>query len=168
MLQAHALIKIRHDNMVVGCCWCTCVWVLLIWAHPDVHMHTYMCMYIYIMYIYYKIYIYIMYMKINPTYMAYMKSVNFGGHMHIHKLYTVILGPMMFGVCVCGCAAWQHCEWPTKIHNFTPSVLIMFAILVSVTFWSMACGICWFCFLLPRSVWLVDFLHVLVVTLTCT
>ena len=46
-----------------------------------------------------------MYMKINPTYMAYMKSVNFGGHMHIHKLYTVILGPMMFGVCVCGCAA---------------------------------------------------------------
>ena len=64
---------------------------------------TCVCIYIYIMYIYYNIYI--MYMKINPTYMAYMKSVNFGGHMHIHKLYTVILGPMMFGVCVCGCAA---------------------------------------------------------------
>lgn len=129
-----------------------------------VHLHVYV--YIYVLYIYYNMYMYIMHMQLTQSIWPIWNRLI----LVVTGLCTnyIIPGPMMLGVCVCGCAAWQHCEWPTKIHNFTPSVLIMFAILVSVTFWSMACGICWFCFLLPRSVWLVDFLHVLVVTLTCT
>ena len=43
----------------------------------------------------YNVYMYIMYMQINSTYMAYMKSVNFGGHRHIQKLYI----------------AWSHDAW---------------------------------------------------------
>ena len=131
-----------------------CVFIYLK-LDPDVHMYTHMCIQTHT-----HIYniLLVMYMQINPIYMAYLNSDNFGGHWLLYKIHTRY--PVPWGlVCVWERAAWQHCEWPAKFHNFTTSVLlIVFAILASVTFWSMACGICWFCFLLPRSVWLVGFL----------
>ena len=54
---------------------------------PDVHVYTHMCIQTHI-YIYIYNILLVMYMQINPIYMAYLNSDNFGGHRLLYKIHT--------------------------------------------------------------------------------